>query len=261
MSDAHFDLEINKSDAPNLLFLANNPQAQNSYSAIYGLIASSIVRVVNQANRHPLSLIIDELPTIYINGLDNLIATARSNKISTLLSFQDLAQLERDYGKEVANAIFNTVGNKISGAVVAETAKKMSDMIGKSVQKRGSITYSAKGTSLGTSTTLDYLVPPETIAQLSQGEFCGVLADTYEQKLDQKIFHSKLKVSKRGLGKKKIEPLSDLDAAEFEEKMTANYKRIFAEIETLVELKMQEVSQEEMAIKAEHKKELGNRLG
>ena len=78
----------------------------------------------------------------------------------------------------MANAIFNTVGNKITGSVVAETAKKLSDMIGKTIQQRANISYSKRGTTTGKTTTLDYLIPPETIAQLSQGEFCGVLSDT-----------------------------------------------------------------------------------
>ena len=91
-------LDINNPAHPALLFLANNPQTQKSYGAIFGLLASTITRIINKKHQLPLSLIIDELPTIYINGLDNLIATARSNKISTLLSFQDLAQLERDDG-------------------------------------------------------------------------------------------------------------------------------------------------------------------
>ena len=135
LSGNDLSLDINNPKHPAILFLANNPQTQKSYGAIFGLLSSTITRIINKKDRVPLSLIIDELPTIYINGLDNLIATGRSNKISTLLSFQDLAQLERDYGKEVANAIFNTVGNKITGAVVAETAKKLSDMIGKTVQQ------------------------------------------------------------------------------------------------------------------------------
>ena len=129
-------------------------------------------------------MIIDDLPTIYINGLDHLIAIGRFNKISTLLSFQDLSQLERDYVREVVNAIFNTVENKLTGAVVSDTAKKLSDMIGKTIQKRANISYSKRGTTMGKTTTLDYLIPPETIAQLTQGEFCGVVADTYEQQAE-----------------------------------------------------------------------------
>jgi len=229
----NFRLDINHPNYPAILFLANHPDSQKAYSPIYGLIASTLVKEVNKKDRLPLSLIIDELPTIYINGLDNLIATARSNKISTLLSFQDLAQLERDYGREVANTIFNTVGNKITGSVVAETAKKLSDMIGKAMQKRANINYSSKGTSTGTSTTLDYLIPPETISQLSQGEFCGVLADTYEQSLEQKIFQSQLLVDKKGIPQNSI-PLFTNNNQSFEKLMNENYQKIISDIEALV---------------------------
>lgn len=256
LSGTDMDVQINAPQHPSLLFLANHPQSQGSYSAIYGLIASTLVRVVNQKDRLPLSLIIDELPTIYIHGLDQLIATARSNKISTLLSFQDLAQLERDYGKEVANAIFNTIGNKITGSVVAETAKKLSEMIGKSIQKRGNITYSTRGTSMGTSTTLDYLIPPETIAQLSQGEFCGVLADTFEQQLVQKRFYSRLNINKKGLGKKPIPPIRQMDDIDFEAQMTANYQRIYEEVAAIVAAAQKEVHQTQMTHHKEKKRVL-----
>ena len=226
-------LDINNPDHPTILFLANNPQTQASYGAIYGLIASTIARVINKKDQLPLSLIIDELPTIYINGLDHLIATGRSNKISTLLSFQDLSQLERDYGREVANAIFNTVGNKITGAVVADTAKKLSDMIGKTVQQRASISYSKRGTTIGKSTTLDYLLPPETIAQLSQGEFCGVIADTYEQQAEQKIFHAKIQTDKRDLNRHPIPALYKEEEDTFNKILEQNLQKVAREIEDL----------------------------
>jgi len=181
----------------------------------------------------PLSLIIDELPTIYINGLDHLIATARSNKISTLLSFQDLSQLERDYGREVANAIFNTVGNKITGAVVSDTAKKLSDMIGKTIQQRANISYSKRGTTMGKTTTLDYLIPPETIAQLSQGEFCGVVSDTYEQQAKQKIFYSRIQVDKGDLTDYTIPSLYTGDKTTFDSLLERNLECISKEVEKL----------------------------
>ncbi len=227
-------LDINNPAHPALLFLANNPQTQKSYGAIFGLLASTITRIINKKHQLPLSLIIDELPTIYINGLDNLIATARSNKISTLLSFQDLAQLERDYGKEVANAIFNTVGNKITGAVVADTANKVSDMIGQTIQQRGNLSYSRKGTTIGKTTTLAYLIPPETIAQLSQGEFCGVLSDTFEQQSAQKIFHSRVIAEKSDLSKYSIPDLNRVGEEEFNQIMVANLEKIDKEIEYVV---------------------------
>jgi len=216
------------------LCLANNPQTHKSYGSIFGLLASTITRVINKKDRMPLSFIIDELPTIYINGLDHLIATGRSNKISTLLSFQDLSQLERDYGKEVASAIFNTVGNKITGAVVAETAKKISDMIGKSVQQRSNISYSRNGTTQGKTTTLDYLIPPETIAQLSQGEFCGVVADTYNQKEDQKVFYSTVLVDKSDLTKYDIPQLQNIEDEAFSKHLDNNMQHIKDDVKYIV---------------------------
>ncbi len=230
------ELDINNPKHPALLFLANNPQTQASYGAIYGLIASTIARVINKKDQLPLSLIIDELPTIYINGLDHLIATGRSNKISTLLSFQDLSQLERDYGREVANAIFNTVGNKVTGAVVADTAKKLSDMIGKTIQQRANISYSKRGTTMGKTTTLDYLIPPETIAQLSQGEFCGVVSDTYEQQAEQKIFYSQIQVDKSDLTRYSIPSLYNGTVEAFDNLLEQNLTNITKEVAELAKI-------------------------
>jgi len=146
-----------------------------------------------------------------------------------------LAQLERDYGREVANAIFNTVGNKITGSVVAETAKKLSDMIGKTVQQRANISYSNRGTTTGKTTTMDYLIPPETIAQLSQGEFCGVLSDTYEQKAEQKIFYSKVVADKSDLTKHSIPILNRVGEEQFTQLLETNLLRIDKDVKYLVD--------------------------
>jgi len=136
--------------------------------------------------------------------------------------------------REVANAIFNTVGNKITGSVVAETAKKLSDMIGKTIQQRANISYSKRGTTTGKTTTLDYLIPPETIAQLSQGEFCGVLSDTYEQKAEQKIFYSKVLADKSDLTRHDIPALNRVGEEQFNHLLQANFLQIDKEVKYLV---------------------------
>lgn len=102
------------------------------------------------------SIIIDELPTIYFKGLDNLIATARSNKVAVLLGFQDFSQLVRDYGDKEAKVVMNTVGNIFSGQVVGETAKTLSERFGKVLQKRQSITINRNDKSTSINTQMDY---------------------------------------------------------------------------------------------------------
>ena len=139
MSDSEFTLDINNPEEPKILCVGNNPDRQNIYGAALGLYNSRIVKLINKKGMLKSSVIIDELPTIYFKGLDNLIATARSNKVAVCLGFQDFSQLVRDYGDKEAKVVMNTVGNIFSGQVVGETAKTLSERFGKVLQKRQSI--------------------------------------------------------------------------------------------------------------------------
>ena len=107
-------------------------------------------------------------------------------------------------------------------------------MIGKTIQQRANISYSKRGTTTGKTTTLDYLIPPETIAQLSQGEFCGVLSDTYEQKAEQKIFYSKVVADKRDLTQHPIPVLNNIEEDKFNEILETNLAKIDKEVRYLV---------------------------
>ena len=118
----------------------NSPDCQNIYSAALGLYNSRIFKLINKKGQLKSSVIIDELPTIYFGGLDNLIVTARSNKVVFCLGFQDFSQLIRDYGDKEGKVIQNTVVNIFSGQVVGETAKSLSERFGKVLQKRQSMT-------------------------------------------------------------------------------------------------------------------------
>ena len=131
----------------------------NIYGAALGLYNSRIVKLINKKGQLKSGIIIDELPTIYFKGLDNLIATARSNKVAVLLCFQDFPQLKRDYGDKEAAVVMNTVGNIFSGQVVGETAKTLSERFGKVLQKRQSMTLSRSDKSTSISTQLDSLIP------------------------------------------------------------------------------------------------------
>ncbi len=141
------------------------------------------------------SVIIDELPTIYFRGLDNLIATARSNKVAVCLGFQDFSQLNRDYGDKEAKVVMNTVGNIFSGQVVGETAKILSDRFGKILQKRQSLTINRNDKSTSISTQMDSLIPASKISNLSQGMFVGAVSDNFDERIEQKIFHAEIVVN------------------------------------------------------------------
>lgn len=184
MSGDEFSLDINNPDDPKVLVVGNNPDRQNIYGAALGLYNSRIVKLINKKGQLKSSVVIDELPTIYFKGLDNLIATARSNKVAVLLGFQDFSQLTRDYGDKEAKVVMNTVGNIFSGQVVGETAKNLSERFGKVLQKRQSMTINRNDKSTSISTQLDSLIPASKISTLTQGMFVGAVADNFDERIE-----------------------------------------------------------------------------
>lgn len=243
MSGDEFSLDINNPDDPKVLVVGNNPDRQNIYGAALGLYNSRIVKLINKKGQLKSSVIIDELPTIYFKGLDNLIATARSNKVAVLLGFQDFSQLTRDYGDKEAKVVMNTVGNVFSGQVVGETAKTLSERFGKVLQKRQSmsITRSDKTTSI--STQMDSLIPASKISNLTQGMFVGAIADNFDERIEQKIFHAEIvvdnaKVAAETKAYKPIPVITNFVDENGEDKMKEqiqlNYNRIKEETKQIV---------------------------
>jgi hypothetical protein len=201
MSGNDFTLDINNPKEPKILCVGNNPDRQNIYSAALGLYNSRIVKLINKKGQLKSSVIIDELPTIYFRGLDNLIATARSNKVAVCLGFQDFSQLNRDYGDKEAKVVMNTVGNIFSGQVVGETAKTLSERFGKVLQKRQSITINRQDKSTSINTQMDTLIPASKISNLTQGTFVGAVSDNFDERIEQKIFHAEIVVDNEKVAK------------------------------------------------------------
>ncbi len=164
------------------------PTVRTSTGRLSDCITSRIVKLINKKGMLKSSVIIDELPTIYFKGLDNLIATARSNKVAVCLGFQDFSQLVRDYGDKEAKVVMNTVGNIFSGQVVGETAKTLSERFGKVLQKRQSISINRQDVSTSINTQMDALIPPSKISGLTQGMFVGSVSDNFNERIEQKIF-------------------------------------------------------------------------
>jgi Type IV secretory pathway, VirD4 components len=192
LSGNDFTLDVNNVSEPKIVCMGNNPQKQQIYGAVLSLYISRVIKLVNQKKQQKCSLIFDEFPTIYFNGIDGLIATARANKVATCLAVQDYSQLKKDYGRDQAEVIMNIVGNVISGQVVGETARLLSERFGKIVQERESISINSGDTSVSRSTQLDSAIPASRIAALSSGEFVGTVADDPEQKIDLKVFHAEI---------------------------------------------------------------------
>ena len=250
MTGDDFTLDINNPKAPKILCVGNNPDRQNIYSAALGLYNSRIVRLINKKGKLKSAIIIDELPTIYFRGLDNLIATARSNKVAVCLGFQDFSQLTRDYGEKESKVIQNTVGNIFSGQVVGDTAETLSKRFGKILQRRKSISFSQGSTTLSTNTQMDSLIPPSKISNLSQGMFVGAVADNFDERIEQKIFHAQIVVDNERIKRETdtytpIPEISSFMGADGQDHMKeiiqANYERIRADVERIVKTEMKRI--------------------
>jgi len=250
MTGDDFSLDINNPNEPKVLVVGNNPDRQNIYSAALGLYNSRIVKLINKKKQLKSSVIIDELPTIYFRGLDNLIATARSNKVAVCLGFQDFSQLTRDYGDKESKVIQNTVGNVFSGQVVGETAKTLSERFGKVLQQRQSMTINRNDKSTSISTQMDSLIPASKISNLTQGMFVGAVSDNFDERIDQKIFHAEIVVdsAKVSAEMKAYQPIpvivdfTNKDGSDnLKETIEANYRKVKEEILSLVDLEIMRI--------------------
>ena len=254
MSDSEFTLDINNPEEPKILCVGNNPDRQNIYGAALGLYNSRIVKLVNKKGKLKSSIIIDELPTIYFKGLDNLIATARSNKVAVLLGFQDFSQLVRDYGDKEARVVMNTVGNIFSGQVVGETAKTLSERFGKVLQKRQSISINRQDVSTSINTQMDALIPPSKISSLTQGMFVGSVADTFDERIEQKIFHCEIvvdaeKVKREEKDYKPIPVITDFTDEDgidrMKERVQENYNCIKEDVKQIVRDELERIANDD----------------
>ncbi len=255
MSSDDFTLDINNPQEPKILCVGNNPDRQNIYSAALGLYNSRIVKLINKKKQLKCGVIIDELPTIYFRGLDNLIATARSNKVGVCLGFQDFSQLTRDYGDKESKVIQNTIGNVFSGKVVGDTAQTLEKRFGKVVQKRESISITRNDTSKSINTQMDSLIPAAKISNLSQGMFVGAVSDNFGEKMEQKIFHALIMVDEEQLKREKavFQPIPQITSFinpetgedEMEQQIQQNYRRIKDEVQQIVLSEMQRIREDD----------------
>ena len=254
MSASEFTLDINNPEEPKILCVGNNPDRQNIYGAALGLYNSRIVKLINKKGQLKSSVIIDELPTIYFKGLDNLIATARSNKVAVCLGFQDFSQLVRDYGDKEAKVVINTVGNIFSGQVVGEAAKTLSERFGKVLQKRQSISINRQDVSTSINTQMDSLIPPSKISGLTQGMFVGSVSDNFTERIEQKIFHAEIvvdtdKVKREESHYQPIPIINDFKDADgndcMKQAILDNYNQIKEDVKQIVKDELERIAGDE----------------
>ncbi len=254
LSGSDFTLDINNPESPKIVCLANNPQKQQVYGAVLSLYISRLTKIINQRNKLKSSLIFDEFPTIYFNGIDSLIATARSNKVATTIGVQDYSQLKNEYSREQAEVILNIMGNVISGQVSGDTAKFLSEKFGRIMQDRESISINSNDTSISKSKQLEQAIPASTIASLSSGEFVGMVADNPDQAINLKSFHCKIindhdTLKTESDSYRQIPEINKIDNAIVQR----NYQQIKQEVQDIIESEMEKIlndpARENMVVK------------
>jgi hypothetical protein len=242
LSGNDFTLDVNNPKDPKVVCVANNPQKQQIYGAVLSLYVARVTRLVNRKNQQKCSLVFDEWPTIYSNGIDTLMATARSNKVATTIGIQDYSQLKKDYGRDQAEVVMSIAGNIISGQVVGDTAKLLSERFGKIVQQRESISINSNDTSVSRSTQLDSAIPPSAIATLSSGEFVGIVSDNPDQKISLKVFKCEIindhdKIAQEERTYQDIPQAREVD----QDSVNVCYKKIKSDVQQLVERELQKM--------------------
>ncbi len=236
LSGNDMTLDINNPDHPKILCMGNNPQKIQVYGAVLSLYVNRLIKLVNKKGKQKSSLIFDEFPTIYLNNIDSLIATARSNQVATCLGIQDFSQLKKDYGKDMADVIMNITGNIISGQVSGETAKQLSERFGRILQEKSSLSINSSDTSVNRSRQLDLAIPASKIAALSSGEFVGMVSDDPEAPIRLKAFHSRIQNNHAALKAetKSFKPLPVLRYVNIQ-MVQICYHQIKKDIESLVD--------------------------
>lgn len=243
LSGNDFTLDVNNPEDPKIVCVANNPQKRQIYGAVLSLYVARVTRLVNRKYQQKCSLIFDEWPTIYSNGIDTLMATARSNKVATTIGIQDYSQLKKDYGRDQAEVVMNIAGNIISGQVVGDSAKLLSERFGKIVQQRESISINSNDTSVSRSTQLESAIPPSAIATLSSGEFVGIVSDNPDQKINLKIFKGEIEndhdaIANEERNYKEIPLARDVHQSSID----ACYKKIKTDINKIIETEMKRLN-------------------
>ncbi len=240
LSGNDFNLDINNPDDPKIVCMGNNPQKIQIYGAVLSLYVTRLVKQVNKKGKLKSSLVFDEFPTIYLNNMDSLIATARSNKVSTCLGVQDFSQLRKDYGREQADVIMNITGNLVAGQVTGDTAKQLSERFGKIMQDRESYSINSGDTSISRSKQLEAAIPPSKISALSSGEFVGMVADDPDNRIDLKTFHCEIINDHEALKReeetyKEIEVIRKLDG----NMVQRNYFQIKQDVQDIIQSEME----------------------
>lgn len=240
-----FELKVSSPKDPSILILANDPLTQSVSSTCYSIVINRLTKLINTKGNLPVALIMDEIPTIYIYKIENLLATARSNKVSVIMGLQELPMFRQQYGKDAADTIVSVVGNVISGAVRnKDTLDWLSMLFGKSKQKGESLNIDRNKTSSSINEKMEALIPAGKIASLNSGEVVGLLTadaqENYTGKFESLAIHCKVNLDVKKIQEEESH-YTDLPVYyDFGDKkyeiLMENFNRINAEVEHIVSL-------------------------
>ena len=241
------ELKITGRNNPSIIILASDPGTQDINSALYSSVLNRTLRLINSKNNLPGGIIADEFPTIYIHKIDNVVATARSNRVAVMLGLQELPQLRQFYKKEVADTISAIVGNILSGSVRDKnTLDWLEKLFGKIKQKSYSQSISQQGTTTSINEKMDFMIPAGKIAGLKTGEMAGIIAQGEENNTEEyktSAMNGKINLDMKSLKKEEAElpPMptyySFVDKTGVnrkEEVLMTNFRKINKEVELIV---------------------------
>ncbi|MBE9393783.1 type IV secretion system DNA-binding domain-containing protein [Elizabethkingia anophelis] len=241
------ELKITDRNNPSIIILASDPGTQDINSALYSSVLNRTLRLINSKNNLPGGIIADEFPTIYIHKIDNVVATARSNRVAVMLGLQELPQLRQFYKKEVADTISAIVGNILSGSVRDKnTLDWLEKLFGKIKQKSYSQSISQQGTTTSINEKMDFMIPAGKIAALKTGEMAGIIAQGEENNTEEyktSAVNGKINLDMKSIKKEEAElpPMptyySFVDKAGVnrkEEVLMTNFRKINKEVELIV---------------------------
>ena len=239
-----FNLKVSDKKDPSYLIIANNPKTQSMNSALNALIINRLTRLVNTKGNYPTSIIVDECPTLYFYQLATLLSTARSNKVSICLGLQELPLLEEQYGKATAKTITSIIGNTLSGQAKApETLDWLQKLFGKVKQVKEGVTIRRNETTINMNEQMDFVIPASKISSLQAGTLVGQVALDFgqEDNFPTAMYHCKTnldlkKIKKEEEAYKELPKVYNFGTADNREKLLQkNFKRIYDEVETVIE--------------------------
>ncbi|WP_158829092.1 type IV secretion system DNA-binding domain-containing protein [Mucilaginibacter lacusdianchii] len=238
-----FNLKISAKESPGILVLANDPNTQNINSACYSIIINRLVKLINSKGNLPSALIVDEVPTLFVHKIENLIATARSNKVAVLMGLQELPQFNQQYGKDTAATITSVVGTVLSGAVRnKETLEWLERLLGKSKQIGEGLSIDRNKTSTSLNEKLEVLIPAGKIASLGSGEMVGVIAADADERYTGEFKTSAVNcrinldmaaIKREAAAYRQLPEYYDFGGRQ-DEKLRENFHRISQEVQLLV---------------------------